>query len=125
MNVALLKKIKARILAKPNAFRMDRWSCGTAHCIAGWACVLNGVKPTKLYVGAADRSVTPDGTYVETRAADLLGLESADLGGNAERLFYEYEWPARFRSDPTVGRKLKAKRAAARIDHFIATGGAE
>ncbi len=38
---ALIKEIAKSILERPNSLKMDSWHCGTSHCLAGWACVIN------------------------------------------------------------------------------------
>jgi hypothetical protein len=38
---ALIKNIAEHVLAAPNGLHMGDWHCGTAHCLAGWATVLN------------------------------------------------------------------------------------
>lgn len=108
MNVRLLRKIAKVIQEKPRVlFDMDNGNmdgdCGTPHCIMGWAHALTGV---------------------DSMAA--LGL-TADQW---LRLYHVSEWPERFatyRRKP-VGMKwslITPKQAAARIEHFIKTGGAE
>ena len=37
----LIKEIADAVLSRPGSLRMDQWHCGTSHCLAGWACVLN------------------------------------------------------------------------------------
>lgn len=84
--------------------------CGTVACIAGWALLLG---KQRLVEGSPWYSV-------ERRAEKILGL-SKDSG---ESLFRVYGWPARlcekYRSATTPAKR--AKIAAARIDHLIATG---
>jgi hypothetical protein len=38
---AHMKIIAEKVLSHPGSLRMDRWHCGTSHCVAGWECVLN------------------------------------------------------------------------------------
>lgn len=139
MNVELLEKVKAAILAEPKAFDMGTWhritsphlgyshwgdtlcdsldeysseivlGCNTTHCIAGWAEV----------IAAADGRVF-DSLDTEHNAKRLLGLDYTQ----ARRLFYADEWPFPFDRDYKYAAK-RAKIAAARIDHFIATNGEE
>ena len=40
---ALIKQIAHNVLERPGALNMDSWHCGTSHCLAGWACVLNPI----------------------------------------------------------------------------------
>jgi hypothetical protein len=41
--VALIKQIADIVLKDNKKLRMGAWHCKTAHCVAGWACVLNPV----------------------------------------------------------------------------------
>lgn len=118
MNVELLKKVatKLRRMRHKEHFDMDSYvgetDCGTAACIAGWACLLSGLKPE--HVG-----------FVQGCA--VLGLNDSD----AKRLFFATRWPARFRRSDTDIQWANdeiyndPKVAAARIEHFIATNGEE
>jgi len=132
MNVKLLRKIQEHILAEPRRFRMSGYSfvsapgtivgpseycgdirqvvpeCGTMACIAGWATGL-------------------DGGDIANAGADT-GAQHLQLPELvADRLFFMSQWPEKFseayRSATTVA--AKAQIAAERIDHFIATEGAE
>lgn len=122
MNIELLQQIKARILAEPDAFRMDTWSCGTAHCIAGWACALNGLTVKNPREHATAQTLT-DGRYPGDVGAKLLGVRTPI----ADRLFMVSAWPKQFALAylDTASRAERAQIAAERIDHFIATNGAE
>lgn len=135
MNVPLLLDIKAHILAEPDAFRMDVWSCGTAHCIGGWALVLNDVK---LRRNQYDHEclVVEDGLKTTSgEAARLLDLSIAyqededgdEVASPFTRLCYIENWPGRLGYDyeRAQSRIKKAQIAAKRIDRFIATNGAE
>jgi hypothetical protein len=107
MNVELLRKIAAVIQEKPAEFDMNDWltvhSCGTSYCIGGWACKMTGADNYKF--GAA-------------REALGLDQEEADL------LFYCTDWPKQFHGSVDAW-KPTPEQAAARIEHFIKTGGAE
>lgn len=128
MNIGLLQQVKARILAEPNAFRMDTWSCGTAHCIGGTALLLVG-DPIVNPEDQAWFQHTATGEEAGDAAARVLGLSKE--GGNdseAERLLHEESWPYEFSGkshEEGVSRAKRAQIAADRIDHFIATGGRE
>lgn len=143
MNVELLEQIKAKILAEPRQFvmrsffkrgdglaamyRKPAWAdlrrftvpnCGTAACIAGWAISLRmkmtprEVENTHLLPGR----VTDD-------AARALGLSYTQ----GLRLFHISGWPQQFMQgfEDADTFEARAKVAAARIDHFIATQGVE
>lgn len=135
MNVKLLQKVKQAILDHPKQFEMDRWfqdslrfglkgynvkpagGCGTAACIGGWA--------QHLSFGKSTLAETKLKTFYEIApdAYKLLKL-SSDTG---QRLFVQGEWPTPFRTDYIKAKTplQRAKAAAARIDHFIATKGRE
>jgi hypothetical protein len=123
VNVKLLRKIAKTIVENPRQFSIVNWhkargesprailcdlpqgkqvSCGTTHCIAGWAQVL-----------APDRNC---GQTARDDAQRVLALTD----NQARRLFYGNEWPKGF-----GGWRCKPEQAAARIEHFIKTKGAE
>ena len=129
MNIPLLRRIKKHILAEPKRLKMFSWivhrsdrmatittddgerpfaKCGTAACIAGWACLLEGQEPQL--------------SYVADEARTLLGLNNAQ----AEVLFSPLCWPRRFRgTDLDDGSRKSAQLTAKRIEHFIKTKGRE
>jgi hypothetical protein len=137
MNVALLRKVKSHILHHPNQFLMTDWiikrwgddqkqfsgdgqkqkfdECGTAGCIAGWACMI------KLKQARLDWDVPAKGQTI-------LGLDD----DQAERLFFVHDWPEKMReeyisnmNDSPGSLENRARIAAQRIDHFIKTKGEE
>lgn len=131
MNVKLLRKVQKAILAHPDQFSMYEWfppyldngaiagGCGTAACVAGWAvhCKRRGktLKKTKELTRKKN---------INSAAQKALGL--TDL--QASSLFHLDNWPIRFQERWDAC--LKANRtivdvACQRIDHFIATKGAE
>lgn len=119
MNIPLLKRIQRQIDKSPDLFLMDctgqKRECGTAYCIAGWACVLSGV-PLSF-------EEDPDGVRSfegMEKAEDLLQI--SNLQG--DNLFLEDQWPVEFQRDDGVREPLPAL-AIKRIDHFIATEGRE
>ena len=122
MNVELLQQVKAHILAEPDAFRMDTWSCGTAHCIAGWALLLNDI-PIKNPREHALVQETISDENPSSVARELLGLGFRQ----AQNLFFISAWPDAFSEQfaATKSRGERAQIAAKRIDHFIATNGAQ
>lgn len=139
MNIPLLRKVKAAILKHPNQFEMGSWfsdtlflgydkrtgrikerpagGCGTAACIAGWACHV-ALGHRKLYETDGDV-----GQSTSCEASDLLGLTEAQ----SSRLFFDGEWPRKHREQLEDAKTLKGRARAAsdRISHFIATKGAE
>src|SRR6266851_1964389 len=90
MNVELLRKIAAVIQEKPTEFDMSHWhsseheifgklskgakACGTTHCIAGWAHLIDGRYPRAFTMDAARK---------------ILGLTK----DQAELLFQAESWP--------------------------------
>lgn len=122
MNVELLRKIAAVIQEKPTEFRMSSWHgiCRTTHCIGGWAQVLSGEKESTDSFAMAK--------LLDIEAiADEVDDSEIDSECEAGRLFFCSWWPKQFLGAymETDGDKAMAKIAAARIEHFIATGGAE
>lgn len=113
MNVELLRKIAAVIQEKPELFDMQyfnwRNSCGTSHCIGGWAEDMTGLpmqEALNISNLEARRLFYVDG--------DFSDEEEGDEGG----------WPKQFHGVPEPW-KPTPQQAAARIEHFIATNGAE
>lgn len=125
INIALFERIKTQLLAEPQRLYMSSWllgtddprelmdtssTCRTAGCIAGWACAF------------ADPEA--DNYQVAVVAQEVLGLRTKQ----ADRLFYLTNWPEQFSDRYLDAPAFSLKRAqitCARIDHFIATGGAE
>lgn len=113
MNIELLEKVKSAILAEPQHFRMDTWTCGTAHCIAGWALKLEGVPIVNPEAGAPSQR-TANGNEPDIEASSLLDLPHHGL-------FHVEEWPyeLRERYDAAEDFATRAAIAAEAIDDFI------
>jgi hypothetical protein len=132
INVELLRRVKAHILAEPSRFDMGEFiiegdaartfavkfdrpapPCGTIACIAGWAVLLSDDDPPS------------DAEEIELRANALLGL-TPEMG---DRLFFTTEWPERFKQSYREAEDsdlaVAALVAAERVEHFIKTKGAE
>lgn len=138
MNIKLLREIAKVIIEKPRQFNMNYWhknekervramnageyksfgalcdlpqekqiACDTTHCIAGWAQALSPDRKCKV---KADKD-----------AKRLLGLTPTQ----AKRLFFCSSWPDKFRGKNNDLWNPTRKQAAARIEHFIKTRGAE
>lgn len=144
MNVKLLRKIQKHILAEPKRYEQNVTitygipgeeivadesnpepellkaggfaPCGTAACIGGWGQLLGMKRPSK--------------TFNWEQARRALGLDHSQ----AAKLFaYSFEtdeihsWPEKFRLAYAKAKtqRQKARVAVRRIDHFIATEGAE
>lgn len=86
-NLPLLRKVLDHIDAHPDEWNQGAWiqrtatsSCGTAACIAGWACLINGDQPdfaNDYAQGSHTPVVTLDdgaSATVAERAQQLLGL---------------------------------------------------
>lgn len=137
MNVKLLQEVARQILASPAQLNMSMWfvvtdpcgdrlehgsasiarnpalspvsNCQTTACIAGWTCAL--------------RPELVQGPDAASAAQRLLGLDMSQ----SQRLFYKGSWPNRFvvNYDTSPSPAARARVTAERIEHFIATGGAE
>ncbi len=137
LNVKLLRKVKAQILKEPAQFAMTKWftrdiaqanefaevldirrrvipNCGTAACIAGWAVAIHKESNPELVA----RSY-----YMPYDANDALDLDD----DNSHLLYHVARWPRKFLERWRRARSMaaRARVAADRIEHFIATGGAE
>lgn len=135
MNVELLRQIQTVILEEPKRVDMGDWidsrrtnlpECGTVGCIYGWAKAittsLRGKELSNLVWGMEGMDGT-DGRYLDD-GAKLLGLTEPQ----ACRLFFDCDWPARFRHALNRAKRQTPEYAQVvsdRIDHFIATEGAE
>lgn len=123
MNTELLLKVKAAILAEPLNFDMTDWfmpdkesPCGTTACIAGHAAVIS--------IGAESLKEGQRYWFEELpNIGEILGCDFWQKG----RLCYVEQWPEDFldRYLKADNRTERALIAADRIDHFIATNGAE
>lgn len=125
MNVKLLRKVAKHILAEPKRFFMDNAvetgkpgdkvaldgemrslpKCGTAACIAGWACILSRVPIDDVSMSNAERLLK------------ISSMQSSDL-------FLADYWPSPFYGKWREAKTLRsrARIAANRIEHFIKTG---
>ncbi len=122
MNVRLLRRVQRAILKHPDQFNMRWWfhaldatgrpagGCGTAACIGGWALALS----KKLTPMQASRHDLHSSDY-----ANLLGLTP----DQADRLFIDDEWPAKYQLFQCATVKGMARLAARRIDWFIKSNG--
>lgn len=123
MNIPLLEKVKAAILAEPQtynqAYFIEETPCGTTCCIAGHALLQAGVCSISEM-----KDLVP--SFIAT-----LAEEELDLTTNQRfRLFASpHDWPEPYRSRmidawENSDKDAEAHIAAARIDKFIATNGA-
>lgn len=135
MNIPLLKKVRAAILKHPDQFEMEWYfqkelligeddipagGCGTAACIAGW--ILFYAKNCTTLEQANQLF------YTLAEATAAAGLDDiAKQRNSLSCLFAVDDWPEPFSSRYVNATTLqgRAQAAADRIDHFIATKGAE
>lgn len=127
--VKKLRIVEKAILAQPQFYEQGAWvseisSCGTTCCIAGWVdFIFNGKKVHEERAKRLKEAFLFEAEDEWTSVArEGLGLD----GG--WRLFADsIEWPEPFCNgyEDAKTPKQRAKVAAARIEHFIATDGAE
>jgi hypothetical protein len=132
MNIELLNKVKEKILDEPGQFIMHMWTskelarfvrgkevkskrvtvnCGTAACIAGWACCIT-------------KNLNP--AQFNNSFDSPLFLNALELNSEQRDLLFDFDcWPPQFRVHQNEGTRAFARQAAKRIDHFIATNGEE
>lgn len=141
LNIELFKKIREKIATTPDAYdqetygrRNDYAPCGTAACIAGWACVLGEAEPLETVRSLHERYVSGDKEIVKripSTAKRLLGLtqEEADVlfygdpsGYNEDTDEYEGGWPQPFADRWDAGIDDRSSIAIDYIDHIIETG---
>lgn len=125
MNTELLLKVKAAILAEPLKFDMDTWfdesedsPCKTTACIAGHALAIEEKRET----------LKPGLEYAYSSKAGDIGQELLALDEDQRAVLFSIGgWPDKFQCAYARARnsKQRAKSAADRIDHFIATEGRE
>lgn len=102
INVELFERVIAAIDNEPERLGMSHYflrkegeECGTACCIAGWACILSGAVPTN-FEDIGDRE--EESYLVKTAQGErvfavALGRESLGLSGDqANDLFHCSEW---------------------------------
>lgn len=126
MNIPLLKKVRAAILAEPKKFNMSMWfqkdlksPCGTTACIAGHAISISR-RWSKLRTGLA-KEAGPAVFDFNKEAKRVLGIKYSFA------LFRVDYWPNPFwkEYEHAITPLQRARIAARRIDHFIKTKGAE
>lgn len=155
LNIELFKQIREKIANTPIAYDQTRWGrreiaapCGTAACIAGWACVLSDSVSlmTVQLAGPSAVVYTSGGGSVDIPAIaqQVLGLseEEADMlftsGPEGEWGSEDYDdeseddetyylgggWPEAFAAAwrGALGPEEQASVAIAYIDHIIETG---
>lgn len=111
MNTELIEQIKDNMIKFPTSVRMGRWfsacessSCGTAGCIAGWACALS------------KRLTRVDTSLGSVYQTDLVAHSIFDIARslldisivNARQLFYPEHWPEEFIRSIVKGKDYRA-----------------
>jgi len=88
-------------------------SCGTAGCIAGWACLLDD--PIRYSI--KDNGMIPSWYIMSQDAANILGMEYGDL----RRLFFTHLWPGEFEFKYKTAKtpQERANATSEMIDFFI------
>jgi hypothetical protein len=159
LNLELFRQIREKIASTPVAYDQTRWGrreiaapCGTAACIAGWACVLSGSASLSTVQSAGTGAVvyTPSGSLdIPATAQRVLGLseEEADVlftsdpegewgnedyddddedddGVDDETYYLGGGWPEEFAVSwrGALTPEEQASIAIAYIDHIIETG---
>lgn len=131
MNVELLEKVKQHILEEPRRLNMQyvliassTAPCGTVGCVAGWAMFLTGAMDKYGYL-------IPSECHRDNYdiAMEKLGLNKQQTGKlfDFSKWNIGYHWPANFENayNNAETPEERARVTVARIDHFIATNGAE
>jgi hypothetical protein len=80
---SLMKQIANEVINRPGSLKMNDWHCGTAHCIGGWACVLNPLakqieKENSTFIAsvAVLPSYVPVFFISDSEALEMLKLEA-------------------------------------------------
>lgn len=124
MNIPLLRKSVAKVMASPATLDMDTWGklveideehpCGTVGCIALQVVLIEEPKTFRKLVKSPYRD------DIQDVARLLLDLNL----GQARRLFHLDAWPYGFFLDYTNPKAKTNDRAAVlrdRVEHFIST----
>lgn len=89
LNVDLMLEIREQITSHPETHDQNVWgyqdSCGTTHCIAGWASALTGAHLDWRKEFGATQLVHADDEDPDDYARRVMGLD----GPTAQRLFFE------------------------------------
>lgn len=93
-NVDLMLRVREQITTHPETHNQNQWarrgSCGTTHCIGGWAVAFSRSSDMEWYSlgdlnSDLEACITVAGQYIPDAARDALGLTEKE----AERLFYD------------------------------------
>ena len=150
LNIELFKKIRDKIASVPAAYDQEEYGrpeqsapCGTACCIAGWACVLGDAVPLDVVRHAAigDQENIDRGLYklIPAKAEELLGISpeeahvlftsmpqgeyDEDEDEDEDTEFLRPAWPEPFSYQwEFASKEQQAEIAVAYLDHIIETG---
>lgn len=137
MNTKLLRKIQKQIIKYPKAFLMESFvepmefdkdhPCGTAACIAGWACILEKDKLPQKQQFNLQNQISGKISEYDAGSFDFYryGREFIEISKDqADKLFDVTSWPEQFWEPYYSGNSdaKNAKIAVERIEHFIKTG---
>lgn len=144
MNIKLLREVQEKIREEGRVY-METWfvdgkayddtPCGTIGCIAGWAAICqfgeDAARRDLLKAGYNKLGCRLTDSIEQQGGEALLDLTPEE----ANRLFYLPNWPKEFQDRYAAARDpasravdvncAKARVVYDRIEHFIATGGAE
>jgi hypothetical protein len=148
LNIEVFKAVREKIATTPEAYDQEIWGrrdrdapCGTACCIAGWACVLNGdvsIEDARALGRNGEIGPNDNVRHVSDVASEALGLSADD----ADTLFTslpegewdDYDddgedvfaggWPEPFATNWRLSSSdaERASVAVAYLDHIIETG---
>jgi hypothetical protein len=100
VNITLLRRTLSQIETHPELWDQADWrnetSCGTSHCFAGWAAVLNGAAFVRRPDGSVSNTevIPPGGGDAEPvwdYAARALGIEHT-IGGDCDMPPLFHSW---------------------------------
>jgi hypothetical protein len=127
LNFRLIRQIIKKIETTPEAYDQNVWGrrddkapCGTAACIAGWACFLGGEKSLE--------QLRRNPKSAAGVAVKLLGLFKPRNGwdGGEKGMFdgYAYSWPSPFaeRYQAAKTSRARARAAISYLKHVLKTG---
>lgn len=119
-----LRAVKRQILAHPRRFNIDKviekTSCGTVACIAGWL-ILNETPEAKRHSNLYAWFTSGEKYNVPKLACEILGVAPDKSEHGIESLFYINGWPEPFKAKHNSAKTLTAKSrvAAEYIEYFI------
>lgn len=147
INIRLLRQVAKQISEEPRRLDMNVLTdlrapedagnppCGTVGCIAGWSCVLSGSRPKPLlaptlFWGKGRRLLgltEVQGERLFNVPADAIYEQERVLYGVTDKREPHRYWPIKFAKRYAKAKTPRGRMLAtvARIEHFIATKGAE